>query len=381
MGKHQRSGLVNRGGFWHIDKIVRGVRICESTGTRELREAREILAQRIESTRRAAIFGERPDHTFRAAATKYLEDHPEQRSVIRGAWHLQQLDPYIGATPLRKIHQGTLSKYISDRRAAGKKTKSINHGLATVRRILNLAANDWVDAQGLTWLDRPPKIKLLPVTDGRDPYPINDAEQSALLQELAPHLARMVLFKVNTGCREQEVCRLKWEWEVAVPELATSVFIIPGQHVKNREDRLVVLNRVARSVIDEVRGLHPTHVFTCNGAPVTKIYNSGWKCARERAADRLEKETGQPAPWGFRNLRVHDLKHTFGRRLRSAGVSFEDRQDLLGHRSSRITTHYSQAELENLIAAAERVCEQKSRKSPALVLLRKKVGPPRGLTG
>ena len=32
-------------------------------------------------------------------------------------------------------------------------------------------------------------------------------------------------------------------------------------------------------------------------------------------------------------VRVHDLKHTFGRRLRAAGVSFEDRQDLLGHRS------------------------------------------------
>jgi hypothetical protein len=54
-------------------------------------------------------------------------------------------------------------------------------------------------------------------------------------------------------------------------------------------------------------------------------------------------------------VRVHDLKHTFGRRLRAAGVSFEDRQDLLGHKSGRITTHYSQAELESLIDAAERV--------------------------
>src|SRR4051794_18107448 len=54
--------------------------------------------------------------------------------------------------------------------------------------------------------------------------------------------------------------------------------------------------------------------------------------------------------------RVHDLKHTFGRRLRAAGVSFEDRQDLLGHRSGRITTHYSAAELSRLIAAANSVC-------------------------
>jgi hypothetical protein len=56
---------------------------------------------------------------------------------------------------------------------------------------------------------------------------------------------------------------------------------------------------------------------------------------------------------------VHDLRHTFGRRLRAAGVSFEDRQDLLGHRSTRVTTDYRAAELRNLLDAAIRV--QKSR--------------------
>jgi len=38
--------------------------------------------------------------------------------------------------------------------------------------------------------------------------------------------------------------------------------------------------------------------------------------------------------------------------LRAAGVSFDDRQDLLGHKSGRITTHYPAAELSNLIVAA-----------------------------
>jgi integrase len=71
----------------------------------------------------------------------------------------------------------------------------------------------------------------------------------------------------------------------------------------------------------------------------------------------------------FRRVRVNDLKHTFGRRLRAAGVSFEDRQDLLGHKSGRITTHYSQAELSNLIDAAEKVYEAESRKSPATTWL------------
>ena len=70
-------------------------------------------------------------------------------------------------------------------------------------------------------------------------------------------------------------------------------------------------------------------------------------------------------------MRVHDLKHTFGRRLRAAGVSFEDRQDLLGHKSERITTHYSAAEIGNLIAAANKVCDvEKSMHSATLTLLR-----------
>ena len=101
-------------------------------------------------------------------------------------------------------------------------------------------------------------------------------EQRRLFQALPDHLARMCLFKVNTGCREQEVCGLRWDWEVEVPELKTSVFIVPGARVKNREDRLVILNRIARSVIEEARDKHPEFVFTYRGRPVQTINNSGW---------------------------------------------------------------------------------------------------------
>ncbi len=47
----------------------------------------------------------------------------------------------------------------------------------------------------------------------------------------------------------------------------------------------------------------------------------------------------------------------------------EDRQDLLGHRSGRITTHYSAAELHNLIEAANKVCDR-FRQGPGLTLLK-----------
>ena len=170
---------------------------------------------------------------------------------------------------------------------------------------------------------------------------------------------------------------MRWEHEIKVPEFETSVFIIPGDRVKNGEERVVVLNRVVKSVIESMRGLHPTHVFVRvrkKGAPqpVTKMYNTAWKSARERAAAKWKERHGEAAPDGFRKVPVHDLKHTYGRRLRAAGVSFEDRQYVLGHKSGRITTHYSQAELANLIAASEKAHDSESRKSPATSWLRRR---------
>jgi integrase len=380
MGNQRTSGLTKRGGVWHVDKCVRGVRLCESTGTGDVRQAEEYLAKRLTELREAKLYGLRDARTFRVAATKYLQDYSHKKRIKDDAMHLKQLDSFIGKLELKQVHMGSLQVFIAKRRQDGVKTKTVNAALGVVRRVLNLAASEWMDEHGMTWLATAPKIKLFAVTDARSPYPLTDEEQALLFQELPDHLARMALFKVNTGLREQEVCRLRWDWEVKVPELETSVFVIPGERVKNGEERLVVLNRVAKSVIERMRGLHAVHVFvharTKDGdpRPVTKINNTAWKAARERAAEAWRERHGESAPEGFRRVRVHDLKHTFGRRLRAAGVSFEDRQDLLGHKSGRITTHYSQAELTSLIDAADRVCSTESRKSPATTWLRRRIG-------
>jgi len=378
MGNQKKSGLTKRGGIWHIDKQFRGARICESTGTSDIRQAEEYLAKRIVELRETRLYGARELRSFRSAATKYLLEYNYKKRIKDDALHLKQLDPFIGVLELKQVHMGSLQEFIAQRRRDGVKTKTLNLALGVVRRILNLAATEWIDRQGKTWLKQAPKIKLFPLRDARPPYPLTREEQALLFQELPDHVAHMALFKVNTGLREQEVCKLQWDYEVKVPELDTSVFIIPGEQIKNGEERLVVLNRVASSVVESVRGVHPVYVFVHarkkdgEPAPMVKINNTAWKAARERAADKWTEQHGEPAPAGFRSIRVHDLKHTFGRRLRAEGVSFEDRQDLLGHRSGRITTHYSQAELTNLIEAAEKVCAAQSRKTPATTWLRRK---------
>jgi len=52
-------------------------------------------------------------------------------------------------------------------------------------------------------------------------------------------------------------------------------------------------------------------------------------------------------------------------------VTEEDRKALLGHKNGRITSHYSTAELDQLIAAANKVSATDSR-GPVLTILKRK---------
>lgn len=82
-----------------------------------------------------------------------------------------------------------------------------------------------------------------------------------------------------------------------LPTLKTSVFVVPGDFVENGDDRLIVLNDVARSVVKHQReNPHSTFVFHYKGNPVTRMLNAARMSARAKA--ELE------------SVRVHDLKHT-----------------------------------------------------------------------
>ncbi len=359
MGRKATPGLFKRGDVWHIQKTICGTRIRQGTGTGDLAEAEEYLADLTERMRQNRVHGVRPVRTFAEAATRYLSESTKT-TLDQDAYEIgARLRQFIGSMPLDRINMQTLTPYIEHRKAQGVKKRTINHGLQIVRHILNLAAGEWFDENGLTWLASSPKIKFIPMDDKRDPYPLSWDEQDRLFAELPDYLAKMALFTVNTGCRKAEVCALRWEWERPYPALKTSVFVIPAHMVKNRKDRLVVLNRTAKAVVEEMRGVHLEHVFTHNGKPLANMYGRAWRQAREKAGLTVE--------------RVHDLKHTYGRRLRAAGVSEEDRKDLLGHKSGRsMTTHYSMAEIANLISFSNKVCSDERHKTDTVIYLEQK---------
>jgi integrase len=186
------------------------------------------------------------------------------------------------------------------------------------------------------------------------------SEQDKLFKQLAQHLANAALFAVNTGCREQEICQLRWEWDVPISDLDISVFVLPESLTKTKTERVVVLNSIAQNVIKSQRGIHPKFVFVFKGKPKKKIRASGWR--------RAWVESGLPNSSGPLKG-VHNLRHTFGRRLRAASIPLETRKVLLGHSDGDITTHYSAAELDELLQAVEKITDREIAQTPTLSLV------------
>jgi integrase len=344
MARRAARGLRRRKGIWHIQKQIKGYgRICKSTGTADLDEAERILAIEVEKIRKQIVFGERPEVRFSDAVIKFMHEKAHLRSLDRTALGFAHVLPYIGDLRLEQIHNDSVARYREARRAQGVKAATIDRDLAAVRALLNRAARVWRHSNGMPYLDTPPLIERQH-GESRKPFPLQFDEQERLLKELPEHLRDMALFMINTGLRDQELCQLRWEWELRVPEIGVSVFRLPETYTKNEEERVVMLNRVAREVVDRQRGRHAEHVFTYNGKPVSRVLNTSWKRARTRA--------------GLPRLRVHDLRHTFGHRLRAAGVHEEDRKVLLGHKNREITTHYSAPDLRRLQSLVERLADQ-----------------------
>src|ERR1700694_575272 len=236
---------VDTNGNFTIDKEHRGVRICLRLGRRSQEDAEHRLDAEITRVESELEHKAASRPRFANCAARYLAESQHKRSVSLVAWHIRLLLPYLGNLEVNRVHDRTLEPFIADRFATGVTATTINRSLEVVRTILNRAARAYRDDDGRPWLDAiPPLLTMLPESR-RPPYPITWQEQDRLFPKLPAHLGRMVLFAVNTGLRSSNVCGLEWAWEVPIPEVGRSVFVIPPEAFKAKRAHVVILNDAA----------------------------------------------------------------------------------------------------------------------------------------
>lgn len=356
MARTKTPGILSeKGGTYCVDAWFRNKRLFKR-GFQNLKDAQDWLLEAKHEVARLEV-SQRIPVTLDRAAARYVQEKREKDSpsLQNDISMLKPAIKLLGSLNLHEINNDTLKPFVEFRLGQGLKKKTVNYTLGLIRTICNLAADDWRFENGLTWLEKAPKVTLLEEDDKRPPRPITWAEQDKLVRQLPEHLRNMVLFDLNTGLREDVVCSLRWDWELKITlrqNLPVSVFVVPRVNVKGRKsERIVVCNSVAQSVVDGQRGLHEERVFTYwrprkgfNKAdlvhsPVNYINNTAWQNALQRA--------------GLDDLHVHDLRHTVGMRLRLTGVGERTQDVILWHSNNSMNSHYAIAQLREIYDALE----------------------------
>lgn len=332
-------------GNWILDKQILGHgRLYRSTKTQDYAEAERRAIKWIKETEEASIHGKRTRLTFNEACAIYIETETKT-SLDDDIGDLKQLVPFIGDLYLDEIHNDTLKPFIQHLRDNDRKATTVNRKIRVAGRILNLAARHWRDEYHKPYLDSPPLLKQLPENDKEITRPLEFAEEAKLLMHLNDNYKDWWTFAANTGLRDQAQAGLRWEWEVDLPLLKSSAFIIPGDEQKNDKEFLLVLNATSKAIIERWRGRHKELVFpSVKGGQISRHNNKHFRNAR------LKAELKGKINW-------HSARATFATRLRAAGVGEEDRGMLMGHASVSVTTQYSWADIRHLIECVEKLCD------------------------
>lgn len=367
-----------------IRKTYLGVSIYESTGIKKgrgkLTDVEAILDFKMAEIRNAKKMGVRGRTLFLEAAAEYCARNQHKKQIASWEAFCMRVVLYVGDVPIDQLHQNhpQIQQLIADLRAGTplwghgrghedivrpRKRRTVWRYLEIVGRVLRFSMNDWRDDKNQPYLAAAPTFKIDDIPDDtRVPHAITWTQHKKFLKLLAPHNQRLYLFDVNTGLRDREITSLRHEWIHNIEGVGL-VAVIPatwdGEPITKggRYDRVMPLNRVARSVYEECKDDHPEFVFTFRGEPITRVVNTSWNASR---IAMHEKDPAFPD-----DLRFHDVRHTFGHRLKEAGVDELTRKALLGHKSSDITEHYSQDDVGYLLKSVEKI----TKKTTAVPLL------------
>jgi integrase len=274
--------------------------------------------------------------TLAQAADRYLAAKARKKSLAEMTRVLEVFKAYFGAEiPLAEITASRISEWEASRLATKSRqtgeplaVASINRPLATLRALLRMAHEKW------EVLQKTPHIKLERERGRLRWLTAEEAERllAACRTSKNTDLVDLVEFTLFTGLRQGEALELTWE------RVERSRGIILIEETKNDKPREVTLNGRADAVLLRRSPKDEGLVF---GAKSFDHFRSAWGTAVRRAK--------------LKNVRFHDLRHTFASWCVQRGATLQEVKDLLGHSSLAMTLRYAHLAPEHLRTAVSRL--------------------------
>lgn len=332
--------VTQRGSVWWGRWSVKGERFQVSSGTSDETLAREILSKKYAESFREKALGEKPRRTWAKATERYLEEHEDLNTydeyVKKSAWwdtrfeeqkvvYLDEITPDL----VKEIRKWWMS--VPKQRGGGKRSPAdVNRYIAYLRAVMNAAYREY------RWFatgEEPPLYRFEPGEVTRLRF-LQPDEVDRLVDALPAPYGMAARFAVATGLRRRNVLRLQWD---QVDQQSKSATIL-GEYMKNGDLLRIPLNDKALQVLRE-QANDSEYVFVKDsGAPAKEIPSKVWKRACKAA--------------GLKNLRWHDLRHTWASLMRQQGVALEVIQELGGWKSLAMVERYAHLSIDHLRDAA-----------------------------
>jgi integrase len=270
--------------------------------------------------------------TFKEMVEKFINNCLPQRSRKPYGSNLKTLFGFFGNCPLPEITRKKINSFKTKRKIEGVSAATINHELAVLKRMFNLAVKEW------EWFDSNPitGVSLETGVNQRDRW-ITYEEEEKLLLNSPVWFQEVIIFDLNTGLREGELVNLSWKDGIDLFRKVVTVVKSKNDEkrtipMNNRAFEILIAKRKVRQISDKVF-YQVKGPLTCDAIQ----YQFRRVCVKAKIGD----------------LHFHDLRHTFATRIVQAGEDVYKVQRLLGHKTSSMTARYAHHNAESLRSAVE----------------------------
>ncbi len=278
--------------------------------------------------------------TVRELAEDYMERHatPNKRpsSLRNDKTMLRDIVlPALGPRKVREVSRRDIESILLQLKPTPYKANRVR---ALLSKMFSLA-------KGWGWCDANPVEGIAKYQEEKRDRWLNNEELSRLIDVLDKHpnqkCANIVRLLTLTGARKGEVMSATWDQF----DLDRGTWTKPAHTTKQKRLEHVPLSTQATALLAEMkRGINDetAYVFPSRiaGQPVTEI-KKFWDEVRTAAR--------------IKNVRIHDLRHTFASHLVSGGVSLPIVGRLLGHTQPQTTQRYAHLADDPLREAANKI--------------------------
>ena len=345
------KGIYERKGHhgdvtYYIRYQFQGTDIKERVGrksrgfTREM--AREALKSRLGDIARGQFNLEKTRKPV--PFSKLVERYREFASGYKRGWEtekyiVEEFASLFGDTPLAQITTWQIEKWKAE---GGKRLNpvTVNRRLTVIKHMFKQAVEwDLVKSNPAT------SVKRFTVNSERTRF-LTQHEIQTLLetcekQITSPWLLPLVTLALNTGMRQGELLRLKWE---NVDLERGSITIIQSKTLRRKT---IAINEPAREALNWLQENRYGELLLMWpwGDPIGKV----------TVYDAFKKACSTA---GITDFRFHDLRHTFASHLVMAGVDLVTVKELLGHKTINMTNRYTHLAQEHKAQAVAKLGER-----------------------